>query len=256
MKTLRDAEGVAHIVALSGGKDSTAMALRLAEVRVGVPFVFVCTPTGSELPEMAAHFEHLKQVVAPNPFISITGGLTLHGLIDQYNALPNWRMRWCTRQLKIEPFKALLLNVRPAVSYVGLRADETTRAGAIYGDMDDITQSFPLQEWGWKKRDVVAYLESKGVSVPQRTDCGQCFYQTLGEWWSLWRDYPSLYATYEKQETETGHTYRSDQRDTWPASLTGLRAEFESGKTPRGAPVQTDAFSRAPIERHCRVCSL
>lgn len=35
-----------HVVALSGGKDSTAMALRLAEVEPR-EYTYVCTPTGS-----------------------------------------------------------------------------------------------------------------------------------------------------------------------------------------------------------------
>ena len=54
------------------------------------------------------------------------GGLA--GLIKQWNALPNWRQRWCTRVLKIEPFAAYLMRHSPARFYVGLRADEEARA--------------------------------------------------------------------------------------------------------------------------------
>ena len=49
---------VQHIVALSGGKDSTALALRLAELEPR-EYVYVCTPTGDELPEMFAHWRKL-----------------------------------------------------------------------------------------------------------------------------------------------------------------------------------------------------
>jgi len=45
----------AHIVALSGGKDSTAMALRLVEVEPR-DYTFVCTPTGDEPPTMIEHW--------------------------------------------------------------------------------------------------------------------------------------------------------------------------------------------------------
>ena len=38
-----------HVVGLSGGKDSTALALRLAETSPQ-DYVYLCTPTGDELP--------------------------------------------------------------------------------------------------------------------------------------------------------------------------------------------------------------
>ena len=129
---------VKHIVALSGGKDSTAMALRLAEVEPR-KYVYVCTPTSDELPDMFDHWKDLaKRLKAP--LMPVTSGRSLSGLIREYNALPNWRQRWCTRQLKIEPFKAFMFANVPAVSYVGLRADEEGRQGTVYGDVDGIEQ--------------------------------------------------------------------------------------------------------------------
>src|SRR5262249_17220936 len=58
-------------------------------------------------------------------------------LIDRMNALPNWRQRWCTRILKIEPTIAYLKINAPCVQYVGLRADEETREG-IYGSFEGV----------------------------------------------------------------------------------------------------------------------
>src|SRR5262245_37676527 len=48
-----------HVVALSGGKDSTAVALRLAEIEPR-EYVYLCTPTGDELPAMLAHWAQLE----------------------------------------------------------------------------------------------------------------------------------------------------------------------------------------------------
>ena len=50
-----DENGVMHVVALSGGHDSTALALLLNE-REPRPYNYVCTPTGDELPEMFEHW--------------------------------------------------------------------------------------------------------------------------------------------------------------------------------------------------------
>lgn len=131
-----------HIVGLSGGKDSTAMALRLMEVEPR-DYTYICTPTGHELPEMDQHWAKLE-ILLGKPLIRLTNH-TLEFWINEFNALPNWRQRWCTRLLKIEPTIAYLRSNQPAILYVGLRADEETREG-IYSD--DVESDFPLRRWG------------------------------------------------------------------------------------------------------------
>lgn len=223
-----------HVVALSGGKDSTAMALRLRELNPKVPYYFVCTPTGNELPEMLDHWNNLATLLDTKLTI-VSSGHSLGSLITKWNALPNWRQRWCTRVLKIEPFQAWLLDHLPATTYVGIRADEAgDREGAHFEG--NITHSFPLVEWGWGLRQVTEYLAERGVTIPARTDCGACFYQTLHEWWSLWKVHPERYAQAEAWEVKTGHTFRSPSRDQWPTSLANLRWGFEHGLEP---PVRT-----------------
>lgn len=93
---------LARIVALSGGKDSTALALRLAEVEPQA-YQFCITPTGRELPEMLDHWKKLECLLGA-PLVKIPGP-SLLDKIKQYKALPNYRMRYCTpkgaAQLKI-----------------------------------------------------------------------------------------------------------------------------------------------------------
>ena len=245
-------ETVTHIVALSGGKDSTAMALHLAEVEPR-DYEYVITPTGDELPEMYEHWTKLEGLLGKAMTV-VTSGHSLQGLIRSWERLPNHRQRWCTRQLKIEPFNAYLGDHAPAISYVGLRADEESRKGNVYGGVDGIEQRYPLREWGWGISEVLVYLESKGVTIPARTDCSRCFFQRLGEWYSLWREHPDLYAEAESDEALTGHTFRSPGRDTWPADLAGLRGKFEKDILPRGAG-QISLFSDDRADM-CRVCSL
>ncbi len=240
------------VVALSGGKDSTAMALRLAEVEPDVRRVYLCTPTGDELPEMVAHWAKLEDLLG-QPIERVSSG-TLESWTDQWSALPNSRMRWCTRVLKIEPALAYLAKL-PAGSRmcVGLRADEETREG-IYSET--IVSRFPLREWGWGIGEVRAYLSERGVSIPRRTDCARCYGQRIGEWWELWKTQPEIWGDCERQEAATGHTYRSATRDTWPAQLVQLRKKFEGGARPALAgqltldDVDADAYSG------CRICRL
>ncbi len=254
-----------HIVALSGGKDSTAMALRLQECEPR-DYMFVCTPTGDELPEMIQHWLMLGKMLG-QPILPVSCGVSLDGLIRKHKMLPNHSARWCTRQLKIEPYYRWLAEQAPAISYVGLRSDEPGRAGMTFIDDDGITMDFPMRRWGWSEADVWAYLEQRNVKIPARTDCAKCYHQTLGEWWRLWKIHPDIYKDAEEFEgwvsVERGKTYtfRNPDRDEWPAGLKELRQWFESGRVPRGTVQQEDIFlggtrRKSMMSGSCRVCSL
>lgn len=242
-----------HVVALSGGKDSTAMALRLSEVEPR-DYTYVCTPTGNELPEMYEHWRNLSELLGKQ-ILPVMGG-TLDGLIEQQKMIPNFRARWCTRMLKIEPYAAWLMQQserhEEIISYVGLRADEEERVGGDYSKVPGVVTRHPMREWGWGIEDVWNYLLGMGVTIPARTDCAWCFFQRLGEWWDLWKNHLDLYLAGERWEAETGHTFRTPGRDTWPVALKDLRATFEAGHVPPGSTVNRDLFG----EMQCRVCRM
>lgn len=231
-----------HVVGLSGGKDSTALALWLVENEPR-EYEFICNRTGNELPPMVAHWERLERVLG-QPIKPVTHTTDLLGLIDEIGMLPNFRARWCTRILKIEPTIAYMETLpRGSTLYVGLRADEEERRG-LYGE--DLNVRFPLREHGWTEADVWRYLAKMGVTIPVRTDCGLCYHQRIGEWHALWRDHPEEFAKGVAIEKKHGHTFRSPGRDTWPSDLESLGKEFARGRPIRKTK-RTDA---------CRVCSL
>jgi PP-loop superfamily ATP-utilizing enzyme len=241
MKKMCNSVPPKQFVAFSGGKDSTALVLRLAEL--GEPFECVFTPTGNELPDLTAHMDHVL-ALAGNPKLHLPKAPTLAELMTGFNALPNHRQRWCTRMIKIVPCIAFLKQNPGSTLVVGLRADETARLG-LYGDY--ATYRYPLREWGWNVKEVLNYCRARGVDIPQRTDCAWCYGQQLVEWYRLWQQHPEIYRQGEEWEERTGHTFRSPSRDTWPAPMKGLRQQFESGRIPKERKKETDA---------CRVCSL
>lgn len=236
-----------HIVWVSGGKDSTALALRLKELNPKIDYIFACTPTGDELPEMVNHWAWLDKELGGLKFLHYPGGLK--ALIEEQKALPNFRMRFCTRLLKIKVAIEFMKSLGPCKSYVGLRSDEEERKGGIFGE--DVEQIYPFREWGWGLLEVMEYLNNLGVKIPSRTDCARCPFQSLLEWWNLWALYPETYLDAQAQEEKYGHTFRSGTRDTWPTSLKDLAKAFESGLRPRGAG-QMELFE----SQACRVCSL
>jgi PP-loop superfamily ATP-utilizing enzyme len=250
-------EDLRHVVPLSGGKDSTALAIRLAELEPR-GYVYVITPTGNELPEMFAHWRKLSAMLG-SPLRPIHTNKSLQGLIREQTMLPNHRARWCTRLLKLEPFYAFMRQHAPCVSYVGLRADEENRPGMIFPEEAGITVRFPMREWGWKIEDVLRFLKEREIEIPERTDCAACFWQRIGEWYQLWQDHPEEYAEAEGLEAFVSeargqpYTFRSPQRDSWPAGLTELRQRFEAGEVPKRSLAMMD--KRREIGT-CRICTL
>ncbi len=243
-----------HVVALSGGKDSTAMALRLAEVEPR-EYVYICTPTGRELPEMFEHWKHLGSLLG-KPIVPVVGG-SLFSLIRQQGCLPNFRMRFCTRMLKIEPMAAWLMKQKESyeqvIQYVGLRADEPDREAGDYADVPGVVMRFPMRDWEWDIGDVVSYLSKRGVTIPKRTDCDVCFFQRVAEWYRFWLEHPKEWAEGEAIEEEMGHTFRTPGRDSWPVSMKDLRLRFESGAVPTRS-IKREEKLMADLQ--CRVCRI
>lgn len=243
----------AHLVAISGGKDSTAMALRLAEVEPNA-YEFCITPTGRELPEMLDHYKRLECLLG-KPLTRIPAPTLLEKIIEM-RCLPNSMMRWCTRLIKIEPFMKYAASHAPAICYVGIRADETDdRSGTNWNGIENVVQDLPLSRWGWGINRVREYLRERGIEIPERTDCDCCFFQQLGEWWRLWRDHKDIYQELEALEIWVGHTFRSPSRDTWPASLKELRLKFEAGYIPKGAADQKLRLDVSERPTMCAWCA-
>jgi PP-loop superfamily ATP-utilizing enzyme len=247
-----------HVVALSGGKDSTALSLRMLELGIPVDY-YLTTPTGDELPEVNEHLTRLEVELDAHFLRPATQ--TLDSLVDHFRMLPNHRARWCTRMLKIQPcLEWIRAQDREVVLYVGLRADEPERVGIF---SEEVETRFPMREWGWNLSDVKEYLANKQVKVPKRTDCARCFFQRLSEWWDLWKEHPEVFADAAAQERKISElrgkscTFRSPGRDTWPASLELLGAAFRAGHVPRGTRQQVEMFDEYDERQGaCRVCSL
>ena len=232
-----------HVVGLSGGKDSTAMAVRLKELNPGIEYEYVLTPTGDELPETEEHWKLLELILGP---LKRLPTLDLFELIEREGMIPNWRARFCTRVLKVEPFIDYMKSLpEGSVLYVGLRADEEDRTGIQGAGIHSV---YPMQDWEWDLEKVMGYLNQCGIRIPERTDCGCCFWQRLYEWYDLWVYYPDRYDKYVQVEKKHGHTFRSPSRDTWPAALDDLRQEFINGRKPIRKKIDKN--------KRCRFCSM
>lgn len=210
---------VRHILSLSGGKDSTALAIYMKDRLTEVEYVFC--DTGEELPETYDFLDKLevylgKQINRLNPDRPFK-----HYLNVYRGVLPDSRTRWCTRKLKIEPFEKYV-GEDVCVSYVGIRADESHRKGYI-STKTNISARYPFIEDGITKQDVFRILEDSGVGIPDyyrwrsRSGCYFCFFQQRIEWVGLLREHPVYYEkakAFEKIDLETNERYTWCQNES------------------------------------------
>lgn len=232
-----------QVVAFSGGKDSTAVALLLHER--GEEFDLLFTPTGNELPELVGHMDRVVQRVGKR--LIVPPNRSLADWIGHFDALPNNRQRWCTRLIKIEPCIAYLRQHPGTTLCVGLRADEPTREG-LYGE--HAIYRYPLREASMDLDAVLALCDRHDLRPKMRTDCAVCPYQRLAEWYWLWLSNRPEYMRGEEWEAKTGHTFRSPSRDAWPAAMKDMRIRFEAGDIPERS------LKNMARDKACRVCSL
>ncbi len=195
-----------HILSLSGGKDSAALAIYMRDRVPEMEYIF--HDTHKELPETYEYLARLeailgKNVVRTSPRISFDHWLKVYG-----GMLPSNHRRWCTKMLKIKPFEEYV-GAEPVINYVGLRADED-REGYI-SHKSNITPVYPFREDGLVRADVIAILEDSGLGLPpymrwgrSRSGCYFCFYQQKIEWVRLRERHPDLFAKAKEYEERKG----------------------------------------------------
>lgn len=200
------AKKVRHILGISGGKDSAALAVYLHKKIPDMEYFFC--DTKKELPETYEFLDKLKARLG----ISITYLEEKRGFdywLDLYGGyLPSPKARWCTKQMKILPLEEFIGDDE-AVSYIAIRADEN-RDGYV-STKSNIKAVFPFKEDGITKPDVIKILEESGIGMPEyykwrsRSGCYFCFFQRKYEWIKLAEMHPDLFQKalqYEKEHSD------------------------------------------------------
>ncbi len=207
-----------HILSLSGGKDSTALAVYMRDRVPGMEYIFC--DTKKELPET---YEYLDKIEAylDKKIIRLCDNRGFdHWLTRKGGYLPSSRMRWCTESLKIKPFENYV-GSEPVLLYVGIRYDEDRTA--YVSSKPNIKAVYPFVEDGITVADVHRILEESGLGLPSyyswrtRSGCYFCFFQRRAEWVGLLEHHPDLFEKakeYEKIESVTGDRYTWSQRES------------------------------------------
>ena len=227
-------ERTRHICGISGGKDSSALALYLRD-RVPEMEYFFCD-TGAELPETYEFLTRLE-VILGKPIARLNSERGFEHWFEVFRgALPSPQMRWCTKVMKIKPIEAWIGD-EPAVSYVAIRADEANRKGYV-STKPNIETCFPFVEDGIDHDGVMKILDDAGIGLPAyyewrtRSGCYFCFYQRKAEWVGLADRHPELYeraiAIEQKVLLDAGVDGDADFSER---AMTGRQYTWSGGET-------------------------
>lgn len=210
---------VRHVLSLSGGKDSAALAIYMRDRVPNMEYIF--SDTRKELKETYEYLERIEDYLGVR-VQRLNAELGFDHWLDVYGGMiPSNHRRWCTKMLKLKPFENFIGD-DPVLNYVGLRADEN-RSGYI-SHKANITPVYPFQEDGLKLADIEEILRSSGVGMPpytkwgrSRSGCFFCFYQQKIEWVRLKETYPDLYEqakAYEQVYEGSGNTFTWSERES------------------------------------------
>ena len=192
-----------HIYGISGGKDSSALAVYMRN-RVPDMEYFFCD-TGAELPETYAYLAKLEMVLGKK-IVRLNSEKGFNHYFEIYRGtLPSPQMRWCTNHLKIKPLEKWVGN-DDVISYVAIRADEGNRKGYV-PTKPNIKAVFPFMEDSVDRNDVMRILDDAGLNLPEyyewrtRSGCYFCFFQRKAEWVGLADKHPDLFQKAIEQKT-------------------------------------------------------
>lgn len=146
-----------HVLGISGGKDSAALAIYLRTHYPSLDIEYYFMDTGKELDETYQFIDDLEvflgkkiarlEAAKDSPMDPFDHYLAMYG-----GYLPSPQARWCTRKLKLEPFEQMFVGDEPTISYVAIRGDED-REGYI-SHKPNIQTLFPFRRNMWSK-DVI-----------------------------------------------------------------------------------------------------
>lgn len=213
-----DTQKVRHVLGISGGKDSSALAVYMRN-RVPEMEYFFCD-TGAELPETYEYLNRLEAALGKS-IVRLNADRDFDHWMEVYQGtLPSPQMRWCTKNLKIKPLEDWVGDDK-VISYVAIRADEN-RLGYV-STKPNIEAVFPFREDGIDKDGVMRILDEAGIGLPDyyewrtRSGCYFCFFQRKHEWVGLKERHPDLYAKAVEYEDKVRyrHTAMKGRNYTW-----------------------------------------
>lgn len=206
---LPDMDGGVPIIPVSGGADSSYLAILLHALFPEVPWRLVFTDTGTaenpvEDPEVYTTLDRLE-VYLGKKIERLVPEKGLFEIIAQYRGfLPGHQSRYCTRMLKKIPFERWLQQFAgiEKFCFVAIRYEER---GRVAFDLAETETIRPFVEMGLTREDIFRGLEGT-IGIPAfykrrtRSGCHNCPFQARQELVGLWQERPAEFLKGERCE--------------------------------------------------------
>ena len=215
-----------YIVSFSGGKDSTALLLRMLEEDMQIDEIIFCD-TGVEFPEMYDHIADVDKMVGRKITV-LKSQYSFEYLMFEYEktkgknkgkkgySWPDFRIRWCTDFFKRRVWLQHMKRYKgiEVTEYHGIALDEANK------NNDGRNIKYPLIEWKMTEKDCLEYCYAHGSTWSglykkfDRVSCYLCPLQRLSELKIIYKDYPELWQKMKKIDSRSikqfGRKFRSD----------------------------------------------
>lgn len=217
-----------NIINFSGGRTSAYMTKQLLDA--GGDYIVTFQNTGREMPQtlefinecdirwnlniiwIEYRFGNNFEIV--NYETASRDGRPFSELIEHNKYfLPNQRVRYCTKELKINTLRRYLksIGIKDYTSYNGIRYDEPRRWKKIDESEYDIV--LPLVKLKINKNDILEWwkLQEFDLNVNEPYgNCDCCFLKGKGKLSIIAKEKPELFAWWIEQEEKASATFKKE----------------------------------------------
>lgn len=210
-----------QIVSFSGGKDSTAMLLKMLEDNWTIDEIIYCD-TGKEFPQMYEHIERVKRYIKERYNKEITI-LKAEKSFDYYMfdhkktrgknkgkkgyGWATMRCRWCTTLLKKQVIDNYLKKYKDVgyIEYIGIAYDEPKRIK---------DKRYPLVEYEMTEKECLQYCYDRGFDWAglyehfDRLSCWCCPLKNQKELKILYKYYPELWNELKEMDKKAYNKFK------------------------------------------------
>lgn len=250
------------VCSFSGGKDSTAMVLRMIELGEHIDEV-VCCDTYKEFPAMYRHIDKVKKIIEEHgiKFTMLRSEKSFDYYMFEHNpdrkneklegllglSWAGSRARWCTSKLKVDIIKKYFSELKKQynlINCIGIAVDEEYRLERQYANKDGFR--FPLVEWRWEEKQCIEYCKQKGFDweglydIFDRVSCWCCPLQSLEDLRKLRKHFPELWIELQDMDNRTWRKFKAGWSVADIEKIFSLEDEFKS----RGESIKSAEFYR------------
>jgi len=209
------------LASISGGKDSTAMALLFKEAELPHRFIFMDTKW--EHPSTTEYLlEYLQPKLGPIEVLKNPKG-GMRDIVFKNNRFPSRTVRFCTGELKLEPVRKYIRSLdEEIVNAVGIRAQESLRRSK-YPEWE-YSSEFKVDVWRplirWTEEDVIAMHQRHDIRPnplyllgSDRVGCWPCIFSNKKSLRILAKEHPDRIREIRQFEEELNAQRRSRNPD-------------------------------------------